>query len=1061
MTDLRTSLHPELASYAETFFRAFPALASSSGLRVMGGAYLTNTGSVEMSEGSVTLAPSSVLRVGRADARVTGSTVDFSGVSIADGQVDLRGFLHLPERPDPVLDDAATIRRLLQGRDELGDAWADAIAGASDRAARFGGTLAAVTEVPPNAPHDEAAVLANLLRRCFTYDASGRYYAKWAGAGRSFPADLSAAYREHATTEARLEREGFYCLTVVSFFPADAQGRYSGLELVYRIDRGATRAEDQVTVVHAAYRQETRPVAECCFFYTPDLASTPSALAISFHTGAAWPRRQWSALQRVLRVEEYEDASATAPRRVEELDSGDLRDAASTGSTTPFHAVGVAGVVASIEARYRYRITIRVARSKARSPALERDADGFVLVDGVDGSTLISTLPPRSGPWAAELPFLVPQPYHPRASNPHQDTNPYRGRAASGLETVGEVLAASAVFEPVAHGRVVVLLQQGETVQHLLSLYTDKYGQLRKRDTDVVGANPGKDSPFVLPGGIPVICPLLRSGARYALYLEKVCPEYLWRYDTEIKRWDSEHRDRSPSAATGRGKGGYVVTPPPQVIERLGSRPELFVTLDAAALARWPSSPVGGFGQADYRQLLAELDGKRRRRYEAHPAAFPPRALPLSLPRREVTGGIRSYGTLVDIGWPVVAQTGAEDAVGVDVDPSIGSRLRIYLTLPRDEKPAGARDRRSSRGQLREQRIFEPNASSTSSRSHRTTIETGKWVTVGELAAADAARAAELVGVPEADLQAHLRTPLESLSLPYLRPFVQQVFVHVASPIISAWRMAWGWGLDEVHSGQADATPEGTSTHFAIAHDGIVYQLADLKWRTHASGNHNRIAVSIDMCSGWDLDGANTREAQKSWDDGADVRGHRIELQHKVEIRARDDPSRYVDYYDVQIQALRRLVLGLFGHLDITPQYACLRSFDEEALTTLTVIRHDDGREEILSGIRPTEAERNRHLERARANIAAFPDAWPGAITDELDYPYAAWAADERLADRAGTLGRDASGEHLQSLPGVLHHFCSDTGHSGCPGAGIDLPFVTGATTTHRPVGGDVLDPSE
>ena len=113
MTDLRTSLHPELASYAETFFRAFPALASSSGLRVMGGAYLTNTGSVEMSEGSVTLAPSSVLRVGRADARVTGSTVDFSGVSIADGQVDLRGFLHLPERPDPVLDDAATIHAFL------------------------------------------------------------------------------------------------------------------------------------------------------------------------------------------------------------------------------------------------------------------------------------------------------------------------------------------------------------------------------------------------------------------------------------------------------------------------------------------------------------------------------------------------------------------------------------------------------------------------------------------------------------------------------------------------------------------------------------------------------------------------------------------------------------------------------------------------------------------------------------------------------------------------------------------------------------------------------------
>ncbi|MCB9717956.1 MAG: hypothetical protein H6712_29170 [Myxococcales bacterium] len=269
MTDLRTSLHQELSWYAAAWFRAFPDLARP-GRTVLGGAYLSNTGHTSFVEGGVQRTPRYLLRVGRTAAAVSNAGIDFSGVSIADGHIVERSFVYLQERGDAVHDDASTLSRILEGYGATGRAWATAIAGASDREARFDSPLDAIDAVPPHSPVDDPGLLVDFLRRHFTYDETGQYYPKWSDGPRPFPQGLSAEYHQAATVELQLDRGSFYCFAVITRDQARSDGRWPALELIARIVKVPGFDDPEITIVYSAARLETQHLAEHCFFYAAD-----------------------------------------------------------------------------------------------------------------------------------------------------------------------------------------------------------------------------------------------------------------------------------------------------------------------------------------------------------------------------------------------------------------------------------------------------------------------------------------------------------------------------------------------------------------------------------------------------------------------------------------------------------------------------------------------------------------------------------------------------------------------------------------------------------------------
>jgi hypothetical protein len=103
------------------------------------------------------------------------------------------------ELGDAVVDDAATLSRILAHVEEAA-AWATAISGAPTGRHCSTATPTPSTASPPARLHrrDRAA---RLLYRHFTYDDQGNHFAKWAAAGRDYPANVGDAYRAKAIRE--------------------------------------------------------------------------------------------------------------------------------------------------------------------------------------------------------------------------------------------------------------------------------------------------------------------------------------------------------------------------------------------------------------------------------------------------------------------------------------------------------------------------------------------------------------------------------------------------------------------------------------------------------------------------------------------------------------------------------------------------------------------------------------------------------------------------------------------------------------------------------------------
>jgi hypothetical protein len=88
---------------------------------------------------------------------------------------------------------------------------------------------------------------------------SGAYVPKWSGQGRSFPGDVSDAYRQAFLVERVLDRGQFYCFTVLG------SGGGRATEAIARL----TRVDDElrVRVLATAQRDATQAVSDFCFFY--------------------------------------------------------------------------------------------------------------------------------------------------------------------------------------------------------------------------------------------------------------------------------------------------------------------------------------------------------------------------------------------------------------------------------------------------------------------------------------------------------------------------------------------------------------------------------------------------------------------------------------------------------------------------------------------------------------------------------------------------------------------------------------------------------------------------
>jgi subtilisin family serine protease len=248
-----TAPHSDLGWYIQAFFQKFPTLASRPAHRVFAGAYVE--GGQAVTRFGTQRTPRFTLRVGRTP--VAGQ--DVSGVTLGGtSSVDVP-LLELEQRADAVSDDQASIAEILRAYGDEAASWATAISGASGRQAAFGRQLREVNQVPQGAPNDQLGVLKALLRRHFSYSDVGAYVPKWSGQGRSFPGDVSDAYRQAFLVERVLDRGQFYCFTVLG------SGGGRATEAIARL----TRVDDElrVRVLATAQRDATQAVSDFCFFY--------------------------------------------------------------------------------------------------------------------------------------------------------------------------------------------------------------------------------------------------------------------------------------------------------------------------------------------------------------------------------------------------------------------------------------------------------------------------------------------------------------------------------------------------------------------------------------------------------------------------------------------------------------------------------------------------------------------------------------------------------------------------------------------------------------------------
>ncbi|MCA9655272.1 MAG: S8 family serine peptidase [Myxococcales bacterium] len=285
MTDTSTTLHPDLDVYARAYFAALPRPPRPSAPPspstppspsptaptpvIMAGVYLLNGGQTFTEQG-VSRQPTFKLRIASPNGHREGDQVSFTGASLEGQGVHETALLTLEERGDAAAgDDRTILENLLRPYGDEGRAWAAAIAAAPDRATRFGKPIAQISGVPTGAPQDDDVVLIAYLLRHFTYDDSGAYYAKWArpqSSLRRFPRDLSDTYKEKALIEHTLDRDNFYCLSVITG-ERSSSGDYPAIESVVRIKLSPDHEGAQLETVYTATRRETAPCSEHCFFY--------------------------------------------------------------------------------------------------------------------------------------------------------------------------------------------------------------------------------------------------------------------------------------------------------------------------------------------------------------------------------------------------------------------------------------------------------------------------------------------------------------------------------------------------------------------------------------------------------------------------------------------------------------------------------------------------------------------------------------------------------------------------------------------------------------------------
>jgi subtilisin family serine protease len=151
--------------------------------------------------------------------------------------------------------------------------WARALVAARDG---IGDDLSALTAVPPAlqalAPDVEA--LKTVLWHFFTYDAVGKRYPRWAGAGRdgTSPAQLSPDYKRENVRELQLERENLYLYGVTPealLAPGGTLDRTAFREFVLRFDETGDEARPWlVSTLHSArLRQDAGGYEDFVFFF--------------------------------------------------------------------------------------------------------------------------------------------------------------------------------------------------------------------------------------------------------------------------------------------------------------------------------------------------------------------------------------------------------------------------------------------------------------------------------------------------------------------------------------------------------------------------------------------------------------------------------------------------------------------------------------------------------------------------------------------------------------------------------------------------------------------------
>jgi subtilisin family serine protease len=130
----------------------------------------------------------------------------------------------------------------------------------------------------------DVPALNTVLTRFFTFNEAGKYYPRWAGAGRdgSNPAHLTAEYKRDNVRELQLERE---CLYLYAVLPESLLAAGGGLdpsafrEIVLRFDETSESPRPfQIAAIHSAkWRRPEAPFCDFVFVYTEEGLGIPLA----------------------------------------------------------------------------------------------------------------------------------------------------------------------------------------------------------------------------------------------------------------------------------------------------------------------------------------------------------------------------------------------------------------------------------------------------------------------------------------------------------------------------------------------------------------------------------------------------------------------------------------------------------------------------------------------------------------------------------------------------------------------------------------------------------------